>query len=90
MDRFYTVLVPFLTGKPLEQSLILAEENDGVVGVFLKEAPDAAPVRLKVPEALKNQPVHVVRRPHGGLVCFPSSTHQGGFVAILRRAPSDL
>ena len=75
---------------------ILAAENDGVVGTFLFETADAMPadVHRSLPppvarlEAPPHAPVHAEARPHGGVVFFPSSAHQGGFVALLRKRAS--
>jgi 16S rRNA (cytosine967-C5)-methyltransferase len=60
---------------------ILKDENDGVIREFLRTAADARPARLEPPMGAT-----CASRPHGGIVFYPSETHQGGFVALLRKA----
>lgn len=60
---------------------ILACENDGVIGAFVREMGDARPSRLSRPQGAM-----CASRPHGGLVFYPSERHQGGFVALIRKS----
>ena len=79
---------------------LLDEENEKVVGAFLKETPDAAFVDISLSRpALGVSRGHAnnrddraedvslaVKRPYGGVLFYPSSqNHNGAFVALLRK-----
>ena len=79
---------------------LLDEENEKVVGAFLKETSDAAFVDISLSRpALGVSRGHAnnrddraedvslaVKRPYGGVLFYPSSqNHNGAFVALLRK-----
>ena len=80
---------------------ILSEENEAIVSAFLAATADARPARLRRPKAapkaaaasrgsnvaavVELPPWHVQRRGPAGLIFYPCSQHQGGFVALLQK-----
>ena len=61
---------------------MLAAENQDVVAQFLAAEPTAAATALPPP---RHEDVSCVASAHG-VTFFPSAAHQGGFVALLRKA----
>ena len=61
---------------------MLAAENQDVVGQFVASEPTATAATLPPP---KHEDVSCVASAHG-ITFFPSATHQGGFVALLRKS----
>ena len=69
---------------------ILKAENDLTVKTFLKRNRDAQAAELPVPSPGKGGFGKFIarRRQHGALLFLPSESHQGGYVALLRKAAS--
>ena len=66
---------------------ILWEENDRVIEAFLKRTRDAQTAEARLPSVATGGRCSTMRqRKHGGVVFYPSETHQGGYVAVLRKA----
>ena len=68
---------------------ILKDENDVVVATFLKRTPDAVaadvPMPKTVPQSSGGTALVARRRRNGAVLFLPSETHQGGFVARIKK-----
>jgi hypothetical protein len=65
---------------------ILREENDVVVATFCKRTSDAVAVEVPLPASLHaGGSLTTCRRSNGAVLFLPSETHQGGYVAQLRK-----
>ena len=53
---------------------------------ILADVPGAAAATARGVAYSVTPDVHAWTRPHGGIVFYPSATHQGGFVALLRKS----
>ena len=68
---------------------ILRSENDNVIDTFVKRNADAHAAEVPFPKARDDRSdVFVHRRKHGALLFLPSTAHQGGYIALLRKQDS--
>lgn len=95
LKRVWTLLRP--GGELLYTTCsILKSENDVVIDTFLKRTADACAGAVPLPDrpatnldgSGRTAQVCVRRRKHGALLFLPSESHQGGYVALLRKRES--